>query len=850
MNNQPAYKYLPKYDYRNYNYNRYGGFDNYQDGSGPRRQDNILPLGAPRKFGTAFQIFGGQRIFIQDNHLQKQRSIKDLVIYSKLPEIIDAIKKSMITIVRVDTGSGKTIGVPNYLSKEKYFTNGIFCSVPTIAATISAAKYQSDIIGIRNYVGYACEGNVNYYHNTRIVYCTTGHLLNKMVRTVSNIIKKEKNIYWFCSVLVLDEFHVRTKESDICLCLWISAYKMWKNNPAIYPKPPKLVIMSATLDDTIKILLPTEPSVLSYAVQTHPIKIVYDDQASTRNYNIDDDELYLRTVSIAQKYHNDKYDGVYLIFVPGKQELELIQTELEKYFGPNADIYIAHGDLSIDELVMIHNRPKDGIRKIVVATNIAECSITIENVSLVIDTMTHREASSSLDESLKLDLHWISKANSKQRMGRTGRTCPGIYIPLVSEEKYSTLTDNITPELERVSISYDILKLLKFELDPKIILAPIISMWQIDIHIDLLKKLRFIREPEKTISKLSLHPHNKIIVTDMGDFCSEFPLSIRKSAMLYHLKNLREPNSFIYLAVICTLNCYGAGLFYMPKKNKGEDAVCYELRREDAKIIFEDKFAGYSDVDTIFNIWIELCATINPFYITDLRNFCRDNQLNFRRFKNTVTILKQCMIVCNRMALRVSHNVKTFIRPNLEELSRTFYNLLALTHHDYITTVHYNFTGDVTAICGGLQHKIDNRAIHQMELGNNMRQVYYALVRTQKTTRNGYVLRIINVLHSIPQDDVDEDTPSIFSSDIDSDTDSELSGLDIPIQAHETDFVRSSSQPILIKTTKKQKWTQFLELAESTIPCDESSSSDGSMQNSPSDNKELVCRTNNIFEFD
>ena len=770
--------------------------------------------------------------FMLDNNSQK--SLSRLPIYKKLPEIVDGIKKSMITIIKSDTDTDKTIGIPNYLSREKQFYNSIFCATPTVTAAISASNYQSEIVGIRNYVGYGCDTNNNYYPTTKIVYCTSRHLLNKMIRTVSNIIKHVKQTYWFCSVLVLDEFHVRSKENDLCLCLWSMAYKAWKNNPEYHPKPPKLVIMTASPTETIRHLLPTEPSIFTYTSQTtHPVKIIYDEQSSNRNYNIDDDDLYLRAVTVAKRYHNEKYNGVYLIFVPGKPELELVSNELEKIFGSSAEVYSAHSDLTSDELNAIYNQPKPGVRKIIVATSVAEYSITIEGVSLVIDTMTHRETSSGLDESLKLDLHWISKVNSKQRMGKTGRTCPGIYVALMSATKYSTLADTVTPELDRVSISYDILKLMKYDLDPKNILAPVMNGWQIDIHIELLKKLGFIREPDKNkfVSQI-LANDTTTIVTDMVDFCSEFPLSIRKSAMLYHLKNNNEQNVFIYLATICTLNCYGSGLYYSPKKNKGEDHLTYDARRLAAKQIFDTKFAGYSDVDTIFNIWIEMCSAINPFYITDLRAYCRENQLCFRRFKETVVLLKQCVIISNRLGLRAYHNVRTFERPRAEDLGKTFYHLLSLTHQDYVTTVHYNFTGDVTALCSSLQHKIDNRSIHLMELGNNMRQVYYSLVRTQRTTKKGHVLRIINVLHTIPQDDIDEDTPSIFSSDIDSDPDSELS-VAIGIEP----LTRSSSQPILIKGTNKERWAHFLAMNE----CEADSNSDGSIPSSPSDDREIVC---------
>lgn len=710
---------------------------------------------------------------IMNTPAKVSENVNKLVIYSKLPEIIGAIKNSMITIIRSDTGSGKTIGVPNYLSQDWQFEGKIFCSVPTITATLSAHRFQSQLFGNKkNQVGYACDGDIHYNDNTKIVYCTTGHLLNKMIDNTSRF-------SWFCSVLILDEYHIRSKESDISLCLWIASYKAWKENPNL-PKPPKLVIMSATLDDSVLKLLPTEPSVLSYSIQTHPVTTVFDDESV--NYDIDSIKRYTHAADLAYKYHTDDHGGTYLIFVPGKQEIDIVTNALEKHFGEHAEIVPAHSNLTNEELSKIHGDTVIGKRKIIVATNIAECSITIKNVSLVIDTLTHREASSGLDEIMCLDLHWISKSNAMQRKGRTGRTCPGTYIILQSEEMYSKLAENVTPEIDRVSISHTILKLIKFGLDPKNILNPVMTEWQIEIYTDPLNKLGFVKQQSN-------------MITDMGNFCSEFPLSIRKSAMLYHLKNMNDPNIFLHLAVICTLNCYGTGIFYWPKKNPDEDVAAYSMRRDDIRQKIEDKFGGYSDVDTIFKIWIKICSTINPFYFTELRIFCQDNQLNFHRFKETVTLLKQCVSVGNRVRLNACYHSNDIENIDVKDLGKTFYHLLSLTHQDYETTISPDLRGGLIADCAGLRHRIDNRSLHLMELGNTD-QIYYSLVRTQRTAKNG-MFRMINVLHAVPESDMSGENLSIFSSDIDSDENIER-------------FVSTLSN--------KQNWNKFLAIVESIDP--------------------------------
>lgn len=729
------------------------------------------------------------------------KKIDELFIYPKLPEIMEAVKKSMITIIRSHTGSGKTIGVPNFLAtnnitNDKSLCGNIFCSVPSEAATRFAYQFQNQLCSqTENYVGYACDDDIHYESNTKIIYCNTRHLLNKTIRTISNLTqnKYRKFAHWFCSILILDEFHARTKESDICLCLWIYYYHKWKENPTL-PQPPKLIIMSATLDDSIIHLLPTTPTELTYSIQMYDVSTCFDNVSS--QYNMDADERYNRTAFLAFRYHQQNYQGVYLIFVPGKQEIDIVTNALKKKFIDNVDIYSAHSELTIEELLKIHEPEKDGRRKIVVATNIAECSLTIENVSLVIDTLTHREARSSLDESVQLDLYWISKASSNQRRGRTGRTCLGNYVVMQSKDNYNQFSDTSMPEIERITISYDILKLLKFGLEPKIILNSLISDWQIEMNVNLLKKLGFI----ENFSPLSIK------VSDMGDFCSEFPLSIRKSAMLYHLKQLDDPNIFLYLAVICTLNCYGSGIFIWPKKTINDDNYTYSLKHNDILQKLDDEFGGYSDVDTIFNIWIKICSSINPFYIPDLRTFCISNNLNFRRFKETINLLKQCVIIGNRsnISLHAYHNVKTFVKPNINDLNKTFYYLLKLTHADYETIIKLNNVGDAVAICGGMEHRIDNKSVHTMNLGNNSHKIYYSLVRTQRKYKKG-IMRIVSVLHGVASHSIDGDF-SIFSSDDESEIDIEDKNYSISVQ---------------------ENWNKFLSILEmKLLPFDMDQSSD------------------------
>lgn len=725
------------------------------------------------------------KIFDNVGTYDKYARLEKMLIYPNLEEITDVIKNSFVTIVKSPAGFGKTSAIPNFLSREEIINNAIYCAEPSITATLAALKKQNDIINNKNLVGHAYDNFVNYNHGNRIIYCNASHLLNRMLKTLQYIFRNKQESYWFCSAIILDEFHTRTKEMDICLCLWTVSYDLWKNFPNVYPKPPKLILLM-NIDIDVKNLLPVQPSVLSYNMALPPIKIIFED-SPTKKFNIDTEDRYIRSVVLCYEYHKKNYEGTYMIFVPGRPETELVQTELDKLFGDTAEILVVHNELTLDEIKKIY-KPVYDKRKLVVATSVAEDSVLFNDITLVIDTMTYRETRTGIDESLNCTLFWISKANSKLRKTCLGRNAtrtskknldiPYTYIAITSQEKYNTLQDNIIPEIEKISITYDILRLIRCGLDPKYILPRLISNNDIDINIEILKNLGFMKIGED----------KNIYITEMADFCTEFPLGIRKSAMIYYLKTMYhniaslQPssipivnNAFIYLAVLCTVNFYGSGIFYFAKKNRNEEYTEYTKRLDNDKKLFHEKYAGYSDLDTIINIWIDICSQINPFYITSLKNYCRSNFLNFRRFKEIIFSLKKCIATSNRLGLYANHDLNTFAKPNREEISRIFYKLLSLTHQEYSVTINYNFNGGITAICGNIPHKIDVRSIHKAEFGGNLKQIYYALVRNKKFTKSGHLLQIINLIHTVPQEDHDDDVLSIFSSDNDTDAGSELS---------------------------------------------------------------------------
>jgi HrpA-like RNA helicase len=617
-----------------------------------------------------------------------------LVIHQHLAEITETIRSNDITVIRADTGSGKTMGVPYHLAFGGEEQNMLFCSVPTIASTLAAYNFQKKMasaINRGNDVGYACEGSKHYDDHTKVVYCTTGHLVNKVMSCVNDILNGKCG-KWFTDILILDEFHIRTCQSDVIFCVWMTYYTLWIKSGKTLPVFPKLIIMSATINqDIIDLIKGVEKySILSYSVPSHVVTTHYD----THHYGISTENLYIAAAKKAVELHsNDKSLGSYLVFVPGKNELEMIMLYIYEELKESVTLFGIHGEMDSDDIMLIMNSYPT--RKIIIATNIAECSITVPGVTVVIDTLCHRVASSTIDESQSLDIEYISKSNSAQRRGRTGRTCPGDYYIMATCDVFNTLKDNVAPELMRVSITYEVLKLCKYGFNPINVLRYVLNENRVIENIQLLMRLGFVTEGLQSPFDAS----------DMGEFCSKLPLPVKKSSMLYHLNNLVTYNdAFIYLAVVCTISVSPGGLFLGPKRHKNELKDLYKDRIDEARGDYYDKFAGYSDIDTIINVWTELIK--QDIFSPKMKKFCNTNYINFKSFRETMNMIKKC-----QYSLHKKYNLnRERISIDSSEISKTLYHVLVKTHPEDIARMSFS---DIIGINGD-KYKLDRKGVRQL----------------------------------------------------------------------------------------------------------------------------------------
>ncbi|CAH6421628.1 ATP-dependent helicase [uncultured virus] len=530
------------------------------------------------------------------------------------------------------------------------------------------------------------------------------------------------------------------------------------------------------------------------------------DHDSTEPSYIDPRRRCVRAAKLVRQYHTEKHDGTYIVFVPAKREVDVVVRSLSKHLGKQIQIIVIYPEFTVKTLndaMTLSNH-----RLVLIALASTEHILQqLVGVTLVIDTLAQR-STTSIDEGTELRLEWISLIVSQQRQAcldpcssnatyhavcsevefRAGSERPNssLYpfgveyrrggsseqralsasrtgdqhsIPDVRRMEYTALKPGSAPS--HTCINRDLLLMIKHGLDPCLVLDSVIPKHILTLELGYLHTLGLTDTDG--------------MITSMGAFALEFPLSIRKAIMLYYLRQSSDPDMFLFLAVLCTLECYGIGITAMPKQGSNEDTITYTMHCEEQTEVFEAKYGGYSDIDTIFNVWIDICAHIDPLHIAEIRAYSESNGLHLRRMLEITNLIRSCLIIDHKGYVRLGayHRVRTFKSPNPRRLSRTFNQLLALTHSSFETHVAYNSKGELVANCKGLEYQLDSRSINRLQLGRNPLIISYALVRTHHTC-GSEVTRIISAIHTYNEDGVEDNSClSIFSSDVDSDTELE-----------------------------------------------------------------------------
>ncbi|KAL7167887.1 hypothetical protein ACSBR2_038344 [Camellia fascicularis] len=484
--------------------------------------------------------FGKALTFGQRSKLSIQEQRRNLPIFKLKNELIQAVHDNQVLVVIGETGSGKTTQVTQYLAEAGYTTKGkIGCTQPRRVAAMSVAKRVAEEFGCRlgEEVGYA----VRFEHctgpDTVIKYMTDGMLL------IEILIDENLSQY---SIIMLDEAHERTIHTDVLFGL---LKQLVKRRPDL-----RLIVTSATLDAEKFSGYFFNCNIFSIPGRTYPVEILYTKQPES-------DYLDASLITVLQ-IHLTEPEGDILLFLTGQEEIDhACQCLYERMKGlgknvPELIILPVYSALPSEMQSRIFDPAPPGKRKVVVATNIAEASLTIDGIYYVIDPGFAKQNVYNPKQGLdSLVITPISQASAKQRAGRAGRTGPGKCYRLYTESAFhNEMSPTSIPEIQRINLGMTTLTmkamgindLLSFDfMDPPSPQALIAAM-------------------EQLYSLGALDEEG--LLTKLGRKMAEFPLDPPLSKMLLASVDLGCSDEILtIIAMIQTGN-----IFYRPREKQAQ----------------------------------------------------------------------------------------------------------------------------------------------------------------------------------------------------------------------------------------------------------------------------------------
>jgi len=360
--------------------------------------------------------------------------LNSLPIVEAVPELLRTLGAHAGVVLQAPPGAGKSTGVPLALLEAKITTGKILMLEPRRIAARSVALRMASMLGeaVGRTVGYRTRLDTKVSQHTRIEVVTEG-ILTRMLQQDAAL----ENI----SVVIFDEFHERSLQADLGLALCLDVQASLRDDL-------KLLVMSATLDGAAVAKLLGNAPIITAAGQSFPVTTHYR-HAGNMNRKPWQDQDIARDVANVILRALDTSNGDMLVFLPGQGEIRRTQSLLlEAQLPAHILVLPLYGDLPAAEQDRAIQPGVAGVRKIVLATNIAETSLTIEGVCVVVDSGLERRARFDPVTGMNsLELLRISRASADQRRGRAGRTQSGVCYRLWQESEHDSLAAQTAAEI-------------------------------------------------------------------------------------------------------------------------------------------------------------------------------------------------------------------------------------------------------------------------------------------------------------------------------------------------------------------------------------------------------------------
>lgn len=369
-----------------------------------------------------------------------------------LPELRQALAGRNEVILEAPPGAGKTTRVPLALLNEPWLCDQkILMLEPRRLAARAAAERLASELGekVGETVGYRIRLESKVGPRTQIEVVTEGILARRL---------QEDPALDGVGVVIFDEYHLRTLEADLALALCLNGRDLLRDES----QPLKILLMSATLEgDRLSKLLDDAPIVCSEGCM-FPVATNWG-----RPYQ-PGDNIEPRVVQICQQALAEQ-SGSLLVFLPGQAEIRRVHDQLREQLEGRCDVLLCplHGELDLSAQRSAIEPAPAGTRKVVLATNIAETSLTIDGVRVVVDAGLARVPRfDPVSGMTRLDTQRVSRAAAAQRAGRAGRLEPGVCYRLWSEAQHDQLAAFDTAEILYADLSALALQLARWGVEP------------------------------------------------------------------------------------------------------------------------------------------------------------------------------------------------------------------------------------------------------------------------------------------------------------------------------------------------------------------------------------------------
>ncbi|CAA7395462.1 unnamed protein product [Spirodela intermedia] len=543
--------------------------------------------------------------------LKLQDDRKTLPIYKYRDDLLKAVDEHQVLVIVGETGSGKTTQIPQYLHEAGYTQRAkIGCTQPRRVAAMSVAARVSQEMGVKlgHEVGYSIRFEDCTSDKTIIKYMTDGMLLREFL--------SEPDLANY-SVVMVDEAHERTLSTDILFGL--------VKDIARFRKDLKLLISSATLDaEKFSDYFDGAP-IFKIPGRRFPVDIHFTTAPEA-------DYLDAAIVTVLQ-IHVTQSPGDILVFFTGQEEIEAADEILKhrtRGLGTKiAELIICpiYANLPTELQAKIFEPTPEGARKVVLATNIAETSLTIDGIKYVIDPGFCKIKSYNPRTGMEsLLINPISKASAMQRAGRAGRTGPGKCFRLYTAYNYQhDLEDNTVPEIQRTNLANVVLTLKSLGIN---------DLVNFDF-MDPPPSEALLKALELLFALSALNSRGEL--TKVGRRMAEFPLDPMLSKMIVASDKYKCSEEIISIAAMLSI---GNSIFYRPKDK--------QVHADNARMNFHTGNVGdHLALLKVYESWRE----------TDFSTqWCYENYIQVRSMKRARDIRDQLEGLLERVEIERTSN--------------------------------------------------------------------------------------------------------------------------------------------------------------------------------------------------